>query len=88
MPIKRLWRRYRDAVLERDGKTDNIPDRTVFINLVNHFTRTERKRKSCVEYVLTALVYDNVANISHIVEGEVQSGAEKRKFLAKLSGIE
>lgn len=56
MSTEHMWRRHRAAALDRDGNTDNVLARTVFTIVVNAFTRAERKRKSCIEYVLAELV--------------------------------
>lgn len=70
-----------------------IATRTIYLEkvlkiVVNDFTRAEWKRKSCMDYVLASLVYENFAIFARIVEDEVRGVVEKIKFIAQLSGIE
>lgn len=87
MSTEHLWRRYRAATLGQDENPDEIFGRTGFTNVVIYFTTAEGKRKSWVDYVLAAFLYDKVAHIAHIAEWEGHSVAQKRKFFAQLSGI-
>lgn len=79
---------YRSTGIDRDRNVDNLLSRTVFTNVVNYFTRPERKSKSCVDNVLDSLVYENVANVGRVVGGEVRGVAERRSFIVQLAGIE
>lgn len=88
MYTENLWRRYGAEDIDRGGNTDNILGRTMFTNAISAFTRAEKKRKYCVDYVLASLVYKNVANIVRIVEGKVHGVDDKRKFIVQLDGVE
>lgn len=57
--VEVLWRRYQsENPLSADG-TSPIFGRSHFTRLARMMTRSERKRKSSIDYMLGALVYDN-----------------------------
>lgn len=88
MSTENLWRQYHGAAIEKEGNTDQVLCRAVFTNVFNAFTRAERKRKEWVYYVLAAFIYDYVADVARLVEGEVVKLVQRKTFLSQLRGIE
>lgn len=58
-----------------------ILGRTIFMSLVNTFTRGEQKRKAAVNYVIGKLVYDRIKTTREMVVNELQNVEARRLLL-------
>lgn len=87
MTTEHMWRAYSGRVTRDGGLAQDIDGRRIFLKLVGMFTRGEQKRRSSVDYMLGALIYDNVDNVTRLVENEVIEDGTKRKLKRQLDAI-
>lgn len=55
---------------------------------MNAFDGVEQKKKSAVDYVLEALVYDNLRTTMEIVANEIEDESTKSSLVAQLVAVE
>lgn len=51
------------------------------------FSKSDVKNRSCVDYILNVLVYENIATIGNLVGKEILASSKQRIYLLKLDGI-
>lgn len=75
-----LWRGYRDRACNADGAETDLYGRSLFLRLVRMLTRGVQEGRSSVDYMLGALLYENLEAVGRILEQEL-SDARRRKEL-------
>lgn len=61
--------------------------RTVFLQIVNAFTKGDQKIKVPVDYTLGVLLYDNVAPLSDILRKDISDGDMLRPLNLRLNTV-
>lgn len=84
-----MYGRYCGERAEQDGNGGSLLETNVLMSLMNIFTRPERKRKRCVDYMLSAIFYDKLNTMQRIVCALAPFGRRRRRaILSKLSVVE
>ena len=79
---KKMFQATPSAIEDNNSSTEICISRTTFFDIVMEVTNGQQKRKSAVDYVLGALVYDNINVARDIVAKEVQT-TERADVLTK-----
>lgn len=82
LSTEKMFREY--LSLTRGDEAPGILGRTIFVSLVNTFTRGEQKRKAAVDYVFGTLLYDRTKTAREMVVNEVQDVEARRLLLEQL----
>ena len=85
MSIISLWRKYNNE--PEDSYVVRKVGRTMFCDIVKTLTKTEVRQKACIDYILCALVYDNVEVCQNIIDGMVSDPEKGTKLQQQLQGV-
>lgn len=87
LSTKHMWRAYRDRASDADGAEADIYDRSVILRLVPMMTRVEQKSKSSVDYILGALVHENLETVGRIVDQEMGDVRRRKELEINLQSL-
>lgn len=82
-----MWRSYSDRTSQAIGIDRDIYGRSDFIGIVHILIRGEKKRRISADYILDALVYDNLETVQHIVDQKVTDIGAHRLLMNQLNAI-